>query len=159
MQGREYWTNYLAFANMKQLVDISCAVVGLILLLIGSYLTVSDIRFLLKATSLEATIIEVRHESIPASRGSNFVYVRVVEIPSVGAVKVNTYGDKNVFAVGSRMSVVCDISARRCIRDTFLEKWWGPVVLAGGLMFFVPLIGSLTRRRNASTEGPNQLKE
>jgi hypothetical protein len=132
---------------MKQLVDMSCVLVGVLLLSIGSYRTVNDIRFLFNGSSLEATIIEVRHESVPAGRGSNFAYVPVVEIPGVGAVKVNTYGDKNVFAVGSRMSVVCDISARSCISNAFLEKWWGLVVLAGGLMFFVPPIVSLIRKR------------
>ena len=92
-------------------------------------------------------IIEVRHESVPAGRGSNFAYVPVVEIPSVGAVRVNTYGNKDVFAAGSRISVVCDISARRCISDAFLEKWWGLVVLAIGLMFFATPVISLIRKR------------
>jgi len=70
-------------------------------------------------------------------------------VPNIGTVKVDTYNEQNVYTIGSRMSVVCDYSGRRCIRDAFFEKWRGLINLAIGLAFFVPSIIFLKRDRRA----------
>ncbi len=100
---------------------------GLFMLLISFYLFVTQMYFVFHATAFEAPIVEVKSELVPKGKGSVFGYVPVVEITDESGaklrVKVETYDAEPTFRIGEQMPVLCELASRRCITNTFVEKW------------------------------------
>lgn len=143
------------FRKHKKLEAAACFVVGLIVLFISLYVLAAEMYFFHNATSFWAVVVEVRHEYVPAGRGSVLAYIPVVEIPnSKDRISVDTYSEENIYSVGARMSVLCDLSvSRRCIRNTFFDTWWGLADLMFALLFLVPSLLYL-RRPTHNVEEP-----
>lgn len=141
--------------RMKEMNIAACFLIGLVLLLTAFYLLATETYFLHNATELDAPIVDVLYEYVPKGRGSVLAYVPVVEVPSSGErISVDTHDEERSFPVGSKMKVLCDLSnSKRCIRDTFFDKWGGSTLdFIGSLLFLVPTalyLRKLKRKRNA----------
>lgn len=147
--NNEKWNSTPSFfGEYRKLVGAAAFFVGLIVLFISIYVLATEISFFRKASTLDATIVEVRREP---SSGSVFAYFPVVEIPnSRERISVNTSDHETVYSVGNRMSVLCDLSvSMKCIRNRFLDKWWGLVDLSIALLLLVPSSLYLRRSRSA----------
>jgi hypothetical protein len=128
---------------------ICCFVLGLLLLPISVYVLATEIFFYHAANKVEATIVEVRHQHVPAGRGSILAYVPIVELPHTGdRIEVNTSSVENVYLVGGRLSLLCDLAAsKQCIESGFFDVWWGLVELSLSLLLLVPSSLYLWRQR------------
>jgi uncharacterized membrane protein len=127
---------------------ITCALLGVILLLISVYVLAVEWSFFHRATVVDATIIDVRHKYVAAGRGSILAYVPVVEIPATGdQLEVKTASGENVYSVGSKMNVLCDLNmSKTCIRNNFFDVWWGVVDLGLSLLLLAPSSIYLSRQ-------------
>ena len=100
-------------------------IVGVLTLSIAAYLIIVEVAFVRKATAFDATIVEVRRESVHKGKGSVLAYVPIVEVPDVahGAVKikVDTFNEEPVYRIDQRMKVLCDSSSLKCVRNTFID--------------------------------------
>ena len=138
----EAWNSSPSFLseNKGRRVAAACFLVGLLVLFISLYVFATEFYFFHQATALETAIVEIRHEYVPAGRGSVLGYVPVVENPITRErIAVDTYNEENIYSVGGKMRVLCDLSvSRRCIRNRFFDTWWGTVDLILALLLLAP---------------------
>ncbi len=144
------------FGEYKRISVGACFLLGTILLFVSFYVLATEISFYHKATMFDATIVEIRHEYVAAGRGSVLAYLPVVEIPDRGSrISVETSSEENVYTVGARIRVLCDLSSsQRCIKSTFFDQWWGIVDLIVALLFLVPSVLYLRRTNKGSEDVP-----
>lgn len=97
------------------------------MLLIAFYLLVTEIHFVHKAVSFDASIIEVRKEFVAKGKGSVLAYVPVVEIPLATdgnlKIRVDTFSEQPTYYVGDKIQILCEPSSLRCKKNTFVDKW------------------------------------
>lgn len=150
----EAWNSSPSFLseNRGKSTAAGCFLLGLIILLLSVYVLATETYFFSNADAFDAKVVEVRHEYVAAGTGSVLAYVPVVELQNAqDRVTVDTYSKENVYSVGTKMSVLCDLSAsKRCVRNTFLDVWWGAVDLSLSLMLLVPSLLYLRRARQGS---------
>lgn len=133
------WNSTPDFRTNKILAGVGGALVGFIMLFVSIYMLATELYFFHNATQIEAPIVEVRHEYVPAGRVSVLGYVPVVELPSGEKIRVDTFSRENIYSIGTKIRLLCDFSgSKRCIRDSFFECWWGLVNLAIALLFLIP---------------------
>ncbi len=136
------WRSAPSFFSEFNAIHIAagCFLIGLLILFVSCYVIGTEILFLHRAQAFDATIVDVRRETVAAGRGSVVAYVPVVEMPNTGErLVVDTSSEENIFSEGGRIEVLCDLSlSRKCIRDRFVDKWWGLVDLALALFLLIP---------------------
>jgi hypothetical protein len=118
--------------NPKPTVLAACMIVGVALVLIGSYLIVGEIIFVRNATNFDSSIIEVREEWVQKGEDSVIAYVPVVEItdgPQALKIPVDTFSEEPTYRIGDKMSILCKVSSRRCVRNTLFDKWGDSAVV------------------------------
>lgn len=130
-------------SKRKRMVVV-LALMGSILLLVAIYLFSVRLIFLASASSFDAPIVAVTHESVPKGRGSVLAYVPRVQVrDSQGrpiTLKVDTFNEEPLYSLGQTMRVVCNPN-RGCIEDTFMARWGdGLIDLIISLVFFAPLL-------------------
>lgn len=103
---------------------------GVVVLLISLYVFGVEVSFFYSASAFDASVVEIRHEYVPAGRGSILAYVPVVETPNThDRLNVDTSNEEDIYTIGTRMSVLCDLStSKRCIKNTLFDAWGGGTV-------------------------------
>ena len=151
MNDNQWHSTPSFFGQYKQLTVGACVLLGLIMRLVAFYVLAKEIHFYRNAMAFEATIVEVRQQYVPAGGGSMLAYFPVVEMRNSGPISVDTSSQTNVYVVGARMRVLCNLSvSQKCIEDTFFDKWWGIVDLIVALIFLVPSILYVRRSKKDS---------
>jgi len=105
---------------------------GLVTFCAGSYVLITQMVFVLRASEQNGNIVEVRHEQVPRGRGSVLAYVPVVQVPSENGfvtIPVDTFNEEPIYKVGQQLSTLCDSASLKCVPNTFLAKWGDAAVL------------------------------
>ena len=134
----------LLMNSKRKRTVVVLTLMGSILLLVAIYLFSVRLIFLASASSFDAPIVAVTHESVPKGRGSVLAYVPTVQVrDSQGrplTLKVDTSSEELVYSLGQTMRVVCNPN-RGCIEDRFMARWGdGLIDLILSLVFFAPLL-------------------
>src|SRR6266404_1836698 len=139
MENRNWNSTPILLSWHKKQSAIACFVIGSIIIIISAYMLATEAYFRFHATTVEARIVEVRHEYVPAGVGSVLSYVPVVELEAKHhRIRVETSSEENIYDIGSTMSVICDSISQRCIKNTFFNRWNGVLDLLLALIFLVP---------------------
>ena len=130
--------------DKPKFISAVCAFLGSILLILAGYLFINRIIFLAHATSYSAPIVGVSQEWVSKGKGGVLAYVPTVQVQGLDGVtvnvKVDTYNEEPVYAIGQQMAVSCN-PTRGCIEDTFLAKWGACLMnLLLSFVFFSPLM-------------------
>lgn len=143
--------SYLNAANI-----LGGFVAGIIVFALALYMLGAKVNFLWNSSPFEAVIVEVSHEPVAAGRGSQLVYVPIVQLPTASGfttpVKVDTHDGSPIYFVGSKINVLCNLSTTpSCVRNNFAEIWL-PIFVAFGISFI--FISVSLAVKNATNDSP-----
>jgi hypothetical protein len=131
----------MSLLTPKSALLVACLLVGAVLLIIAACLLIADIHFAFKAVTLDATIVEVRRESVRKGKGDILAYVPVIELEhsdgTLARVEIDTYSNEPIYRVGSKMQVMCELSSSKCIQNTFLDIWGNFLIDFGFAIVFL----------------------
>jgi hypothetical protein len=156
-KDREAWLSPESYFAWKQTPPALFALLaGSVILLISVYVLAGQWYFYHNSVAVVAPIVEVLHDYFPAGKGSALTFKPVVAMADGGKIAVDTTNAENIYALGTKMSLRCDLSSKVCKPDKFLDLWFGVVGLAIAVFLLVSSLLILRRARNTSSPATNQ---